>query len=126
MEAAEVAGVRASESPTWIAGVVATAAAWVAAEETASATETFREALALEAAARLVVAASAAALPVQVVHEVRQAWEAAALEVVVVVASVVADEAVVVVGAAAEVVDGSAKVMKAPKEISEAKNESTT
>lgn len=95
--AAAIAEVRASELPIWIAGAVATAAVWVAVAVTALAIETFREALAHEAAARLVVAASGAALPVQVVHEVHQAWEAAASEVVVVavVASEVAEAEVV-------------------------------
>ena len=110
-------GVRVIESPIWIAEAVA-------AEATALVAEIFREAPAHEAAARLVAEADpgAEALPVQVVHEGHQAWEA---EVVAAVAA-----SVVVVGAddaaAAAVVDGRAKTMKAPKEISEAKNESTT
>ena len=74
---------------------------------TALATETFREAPAHEAAVRLVVVADpgAEALPVQVAHEVHQAWEA---EVVVAVAASVVEDEAVVAAAAAEVVDGSA------------------
>lgn len=108
-EAAEVAGVRAIELPIWIAEVVA-AVVRVAAAGTASATEMFREAAAVNgAAARLVAAASVVALHERVVHEVPRAWAA--------VVAVAVDEA-------AEVVDGSptiVKVINAPKECFEAK-----
>lgn len=103
-EAAEVAGVRAIESPIWIAEVVA-AAVWVEAVGIALAAGMFREAAAVNgAAAPLVAAASVAVLHELVVHEVPQAWAAA-----VAVAALVVVEAV---DEAAEVVDGSATVVK--------------
>ena len=118
--AAGVAGVRAIESPIWIAAAVA-AAAWVEAEVTALAAETFREAPVNEAAAPLAVAAPLGAdLPGPVAHEVLPAWAEEAASVVVAVAD---EEAVAAVDEAAEA-GGNQKKMWEEKQMKTKHNNS--